>query len=53
MVPLVAMGVFPFFEHSNHQNKQAVLKIMEDISGEAEGVQMVVGLTNALLTALN
>jgi hypothetical protein len=50
----MAMGLFPFFEHSNTQNKYTVLKLFEDyFIVDAEGVQMVVGLTNALLTVLN
>lgn len=50
----MAMGLFPFFEHSNTQNKYIVLKLFEEhFISDAEGVQMVVGLTNALLTVLN
>lgn len=50
----MAMGLFPFFEHSNTQNKYAILKLFEDhFITEPEGVQMIVGLTNALLTVLN
>ena len=48
------MGLLPFFEHSNTQNKHTVLKIFEEhFISDIEGIQMIVGLMNALLTVLN
>lgn len=54
LLPLTAMGLFPFFEHANTQNKHTVFKLFEDyFIIDTEGIQMIVGLTNALLTVLN
>lgn len=54
LLPLLALGLFPFFEHSNSQNKIALIKLLEEhFASETECVQMVVGLMNALLTGLN
>jgi hypothetical protein len=48
------MGLLPFFEHSNTQNKHTVLKIFEEhFVADIDGIQMIVGLMNALLTVLN
>lgn len=54
MLPLIALGLFPFFEHSNYANKLALVKLFDDhFINESQSVQMVVGLTAALLTGLN
>lgn len=30
MLPLIALGLFPFFEHSNYANKLALVKLFDD-----------------------
>ena len=54
LLALTALGLLPFFEHSNTQNKHTVLRLFEVyFISEVESIQMIVALVNALLTVLN
>lgn len=54
LLPLMSIGLFPFFECSNLQLKFELIKIYEEhFTSDHECLQLMVSLLNALLAGLN
>lgn len=54
LLPLMSIGLFPFFEYSSSQLKLELIKIFDlHFTNSYQCLQLIVSLMNALLTGLN